>query len=168
MADKNVFVFIGTYRSAADAQLDYAAVKELHSSGVIGTYDAAVVEKDAEGKVHVHKHEKPTQHGAWTGIAVGAVVGILFPPSVIASAAVGGVAGGVIGHLWHGMSRGDMKDLGETLDAGTAALVVVGREKLSEKIDKATARAQKKTEKQAKVDAKDFEKELESASKESK
>jgi len=168
MAEKHVFVFIGTYGSAADAQLDYAAVKELHSSGVIGTYDAAVVEKDAEGKVHVHKHEKPTQRGAWTGVGVGAVVGILFPPSVIASAAVGGVVGGVIGHLWHGMSRGDMKDLGETLDAGTAALVVVGREKLSEKIEKATARAQKKIEKQAKVDAKDFEKELESASEQSK
>jgi len=167
MADKDVFVFIGTYRSAADAQLDYAAVKELHSSGVIGTYDAAVVEKDAEGKVHVHKREKPTQRGAWTGIAVGAVVGILFPPP-LSQCGRWGVAGGVIGHLWHGMSRGDMKDLGETLDAGTAALVVVGREKLSEKIDKATAHAQKKTEKKAKVDEKDFDKELESASKESK
>ena len=164
-----MFVFIGTYGSTADAQLDYDAVKELHSSGVIGTYDAAVVEKDAEGKVHVvHKREKPTQRGAWTGAGVGAVVGILFPPSVIASAAVGAVAGGLIGHFWHGMSRGDMKDLGETLDAGTAALIVVGREKLSEKIEKATAHAQKKTEKQAKVDAKDFEKELESASKESR
>ena len=89
MSDKDVFVFIGTYGSVDDAQQDYAAVKELHSSGVIGTYDAAVVAKDAKGKVHVHKDEKPTQHGAWTGIAAGAVVGILFPPSIIASAAVG-------------------------------------------------------------------------------
>ena len=160
MSDKDVFVFIGTYGSVDDAQQDYAAVKELHSSGVIGTYDAAVVAKDADGKVHVHKDEMPTRHSAWTGIAVGAVVGILFPPSIIASAAAGGVAGGVIGHLWHGMSRGDMKDLGETLDAGQAALVVVGRVKLSEKIEKATAHAQKKTEKQMNVDGKDFEKEL--------
>jgi len=115
--------------------------------------------------VHVHKHEKPTQKGAWTGIAVGAVVGVLFPPSIIASAAVGGVAGGVIGHLWHGMSRSDMKDLGEELDAGTAALVVVGKSSLADKIAKATARAQKTTEKQLNVDAKDFDKELEAESK---
>ncbi len=107
--------------------MDYDAVKELYHDGVIDTYDAAVVEKDADGNVHVHKHEKPTQKGAWTGVAVGAVVGVLFPPSIIASAAVGGVAGGVIGHVWHGMSRGDMKDLGEYLDEGTAALVVVGQ-----------------------------------------
>jgi uncharacterized membrane protein len=96
---------------------------------------------------------------------VGAVVGILFPPSILAGAAVGGVAGGVIGHLWRGMSRGDMKELGETLDAWTAALVVVGREKLTEKIEQATTHALKKTEKQAEVEEKDLDKELESASK---
>ena len=148
-----------------DALMDYTAVQQLYHDGVIDTYDGAVVEKDADGNVHVSKHEKPTQKGAWTGIAVGAVVGVLFPPSIIASAAVGGVAGGVIGHVWHGMSRSDMKDLGEELDAGTAALVVVGKSSLADKIAKATAKAQKKTEKQLNVDAKDFDKELAAESK---
>jgi uncharacterized membrane protein len=160
-----VFVFIGSYGSVDDTLMDYTAVKQLYSDGVIDTYDAAVVEKDADGNVHVHKHEKPTQKGAWTGIAVGAVVGVLFPPSIIASAAVGGVAGGLIGHVWRGMSRGDMKDLGEYLDAGTAALVVVGKSSLADKIAKATAKAQKTTEKQLDVDAKDFDKQLEAESK---
>ena len=42
MADNdNVFVFIGTYDSTDAAWEDYDAVKELHSRGVIGTYDAA-------------------------------------------------------------------------------------------------------------------------------
>ena len=168
MADsKNpvVFVFIASYGNVNDALMDYTAVQQLYHDGVIDTYDGAVVEKDADGNVHVSKHEKPTQKGAWTGIAVGAVVGVLFPPSIIASAAVGGVAGGVIAHVWHGMSRSDMKDLGETLDAGTAALVVVGKSSLADKIAKATAKAQKKTEKQLNVDAKDFDKELEAESK---
>jgi uncharacterized membrane protein len=166
MSDKTVFVFIATYGSVDDAHLDYQAVKDLHRLGVIGTYDAAVVEKDLDGKVHVHKREKPTQHGAWTGIAVGAVVGILFPPSIIGSAIVGGVAGGVIGHLWRGMSRGDMKDLGEALDEGQAALVVIGQSKLTQKLEKAVAHAQKQVEKELNVDSKDLEKELEAASKE--
>jgi uncharacterized membrane protein len=163
MADtKNpvVFVFIASYGSVDDAEMDYTAVKQLYHDGVIDTYDGAVVEKDADGNVHVSKHEKPTQKGAWTGVGVGAVVGVLFPPSIIASAAVGGVAGGVIGHVWRGMSRSDMKDLGDTLDAGTAALVVVGKSSLADKIAKATAKAQKKVEKQLNVDAKDFNKEL--------
>ena len=163
MADtKNpvVFVFIASYGSVDDAEMDYTAVKQLYSDGVIDTYDGAVVEKDADGNVHVSKHEKPTQKGAWTGIGVGAVVGVLFPPAIIPMAAAGGVTGGVIGHVWRGMSRSDMKDLGDTLDAGTAALVVVGKSSLADKIAKATAKAQKRVEKQLNVDAKDFDKEL--------
>jgi len=166
MADnQNVFVFIASYGSVDDAMMDYTAVKQLYIDGAIDTYDAAVVQKDADGNVHVSKHEKPTQKGAWTGIAVGAVVGVLFPPAIIPMAAAGGVAGGVIGHVWHGMSRSDMKDLGENLDAGTAALVVVGKSSLADKIAKATAKAQKTTEKQLNVDAKDFDKELEAETK---
>ncbi len=163
--NQEVFVFIASYSSVDDAQMDYDAVKQLYSDGVIDTYDAAVIDKDADGNVHVHKREKPTQKGAWTGVAIGAVVGVLFPPSIIAGAAAGGVAGGVIGHVWRGMSRGDMKDLGEALDAGTAALVVVGKSSLSDKIAKATARAQKTVEKELDVDAKDFDKQLEAESK---
>ncbi len=166
MADNNnVFLFIGTYSEVADAKMDYEAVKELHREGVIGTYDAAVVDKDAEGKVHVHKHELPTQHGAWTGIAVGAVIGLLTPLSIIGSAIAGGIAGGVAGHLWRGMSRSDMKELGETLDEGQAALVVIGRSELEKQLEKATARAQKRIEKQLQVDQKELEKELKEASK---
>ena len=166
MADnQNVFVFIASYSSVDYAMMDYSAVQQLYIDGAIDTYDAAVVQKDIDGNVHVSKHEKPTQKGAWTGIAVGAVVGVLFPPAIIPMAAAGGVAGGVIGHVWHGMSRSDMKDLGETLDAGTAALVVVGKSSLADKIAKATAKAQKTTEKQLNVDAKDFDKELEAESK---
>ena len=166
MADnQNVFVFIASYSSVDYAMMDYSAVQQLYIDGAIDTYDAAVVEKDADGNVHVSKHEKPTQKGAWTGIAVGAVVGVLFPPAIIPMAAAGGLAGGVIGHVWHGMSRSDMKDLGEELDAGTAALVVVGKSSLADKIAKATAKAQKTTEKQLNVDAKDFDKELAAESK---
>ena len=161
--NKEVFVFIATYDNVGDAWIDYDKVKDLHKQKVIGTYDAAVVEKDADGKIHIHKHEKPTQRGIWTGVGVGAVVGILFPPSVIGSALVGGAAGGLIGHLWRGMSRGDMKDLGETLDAGTAALVVIGQSQLSEKMATATTHAQKTTEKKVNVKAKDFDKELAAA-----
>src|SRR5260370_36570060 len=110
MSDNNdVLVFIGTYSSVNDARQDYEAVRELHRQGVIGTYDAAVVEKDPDGKVHVHKHEKPTQHGAWTGVAVGAVAGSPVPSRLIGSAIVGGVAAGLLGHLRAGSSRGGRK-----------------------------------------------------------
>lgn len=164
MADQPVFVFLGAYDDARDAELDYEAVFDLHSAGVIGTFDAAVIEKE-DGKVHVHKTEKPTQHGAWTGIGVGALAGILFPPSILGGAIVGGTAGGVIGHLWRGMSRSDLKELGETLDDGQATLVVIGRSKLGERIEKAAAHARKTSERELKADAGKLDTELQSATK---
>ena len=92
-----VFIFIGTYPNETGARADYDVVKALHLAGAVGTYDAAVVTKDAAGKVHVNKDEMSTRHGAWGGAAVGALVGILFPPSIIASAAVGAAVGGGTG-----------------------------------------------------------------------
>src|SRR5208283_5792320 len=112
-----VFIFIGTYPSEAAARSDYEVVKDLHALGAVGTYDAAVVSKDASGKVHVNKDETATRHGAWGGAAAGAVVGILFPPSIIVGAAVGAAVGGVGGHLWKGMSRADVKEFGDIIDS---------------------------------------------------
>jgi uncharacterized membrane protein len=164
MADKPVFLYAAVYDDIADAEADYEAVFDLHAAGAIGTFDSAVIEK-GEGKVHVHKTEKPTQHGAWTGIAVGAVAGILFPPSIIGGALVGGTAGGVIGHLWRGMSRSDLKDLGEGLDEGAAALIVVGESKIGEQIEKAATRARRVIEKEIDAEAAELKRELEAAEK---
>lgn len=165
MADEPLFLFIATYDDQADAWLDYEAVKDLHAMGVVGTYDAAVVTKEADGKVKVHKHEKATQHSAWTGVVVGAVVGIFFPPLLAADVLIGGLAGGVIGHLWRGMSRKDVMELGEMLDEGDAALVVVGKSKLEQALEKAVTRAAKSAEREIKADRKEFEKELKEAEK---
>ena len=71
MADRPVFLYAATYDDVADAEADYEAVFELHDAGAIGTFDSAVIYKDEDGKVHVSKTEKPTQHGAWTGAGVG-------------------------------------------------------------------------------------------------
>jgi uncharacterized membrane protein len=144
------FVFAGAYESEVDAQLDYEAIKELHAAGVIGGYDAAVIRKGDDGKVHVNKDETSTRKGAWGGAVVGAVVGILFPPSIIAGAAIGALAGGVGGHIFKGMSRSDMKDLGELLDEGQAGLLVVGDWQLEEAVDKAFAHAERTIEREIK------------------
>jgi uncharacterized membrane protein len=162
MADRPVFLYAAVYDDIADAEADYEAVFELHAAGLVGTFDSAVIEKE-DGKVRVHKTEKPTQHGAWTGIAVGALAGILFPPSIIGTAIAGGVAGGVIGHLWKGMSRSDLKELGEAMDDGNAALIVIGESKVDEQIEKAVKRAKKVIEKQIDADADALKREVEAA-----
>ena len=161
-----VFIYIGTYPTWAGAQDDYDIVKDLHAAGAIGTYDAAVVTKDEGGYVHVNKDEMATRHGAWGGAAAGAVVGILFPPAIIATAAVGAAVGGIGGHLWRGMSRADVKELGDIIDDGQAALVIVGESKLQQAIDKAELKAEKHVAKELDVSKKDVDKAVQEAASE--
>ena len=154
---ESVFIYIGTYVDKAAADDDYQVIKDLHSAGAVGTYDAAVVTKDYNGKVHVNKDEMPTRHGAWGGAAVGALVGLLFPPAIIGTAAVGAAIGGVSGHLWRGMSRADIKEFGEAIDDGTAALVVVGESKIEQAVDKAALKAEKHVAKELDVKPSDID-----------
>ena len=95
MATDGLVLYLGVYDGAARAEQDFEELAELHRSGRVGTYDAALVEKDERGAVRLHKHEQPTRNAAWTGIGAGAVLGLLFPPSIIGSAIVGGLAGGL-------------------------------------------------------------------------
>ena len=157
MAMKNAtFIYVAAYPDEMAARADYQAVKDLHASGLVGSYDAAVVTKD-NGHVHVNKDEMATRHGAWGGAAAGAVVGVLFPPSVIGTALVGAAIGGVSGHLWRGMSRSDVKELGEIIDDGQAALVVVGESTVEQALNKAALRAEKHVAKALDVSPKDVD-----------
>ena len=153
MADRPVFLYAAIYDEIADAEADYEAVFDLHAAGAIGTFDSAVIRKEEDGKVRVTKTEKPTQHGAWTGAGVGALVGIIFPPAIIGSAIVGAGAGGLIGHLKGGVSRDDLKELGDALEEGSAAVIVIGESKIEEQLEQATKRANKLIEKQIDADA---------------
>jgi len=163
MADKTnkpVFVYVATYSTLDDAKSDFKAVKQLYFDGVIGVFDAALVSKDAAGKVRIHKTEMPTQYGAWSGLAVGALVGIFVPPYLVWELAAGAAAGSLVGHLWAGMSRSDLKDIGETLQASTATLIVVGRSKLQDALEKATRHAVNQFEKELNLEIESFSKAL--------
>src|SRR5271166_5324183 len=163
MSDRPVFIYAATYASYDDCLADYELLLEAHAAKLVGTYDVALIRKDDEGRIHVEKHEKPTQHGAWAGIAVGALVGVLFAPLVLGAAAVGGLAGGIGAHLKEGMSRDDAKELGELLEDGASALVVIGESRVEEQLDRALTRAEKSIEKEIDTDAKALERALEEA-----
>jgi uncharacterized membrane protein len=148
-----IYLLVATYPNQDAAEADYEAIWKLHHTGRVGTYDAALVTRDEAGKIHIHKREKPTQHGAWTGIGVGAVIGLVFPPAIIATAAAGGVVGGLIGHLEKGMSRKQVKDIGEHLESGRAALVVIGPELLKDVLGDAVQSADRVEEHELQADA---------------
>jgi uncharacterized membrane protein len=128
MSGKDTLVVLGaSYDSVSDAEVDYEAVKALYADAGVGhTFDAAVLERGADGKVTVaKKHEASTRHGAWEGLAIGAVAAILPGIGLAAGAAVGAGVGAVAGHVKGGLKDSDLKQLGEVLDKGDAGLIVI-------------------------------------------
>ena len=137
-----LYVIAAAYDNVDSAVADYEAVKAIYREVKTShDFDAAVIAKDENGKVRiVKKHEQPTRHGAAVGLGWGLATGVvaaLFPPIGIGIAAAGGAGaaiGGVAGHAGGGMSRGDLKDLGEALDAGQAGLIAVYETNLADQV----------------------------------
>jgi uncharacterized membrane protein len=168
MAIDTFFAYAGTYGTLEDALADYEAIHVLHTEiGLIDAYDAAVIERRADGKVKiVKKHETPTRVGGVLGGGVGLATGlvvVLFPAAAIgggillATGGGGAVLGALAGHAAAGMSRSDLKELGEGLDNGQAGLVVVAVSDVESKVEAAMKRAEKIQSKQLKADQKAIE-----------
>jgi uncharacterized membrane protein len=86
--------------------------------------DAAVIRKNADGHVEVLRDHR---HPVGKGVAVGAVVGLLAPVSLVAGLLGGAAVGDAVRHVHKGVSRDDLRALGEFLDAGDVMLVVVAK-----------------------------------------
>jgi uncharacterized membrane protein len=175
MAVDTFVAFTGVYSNEADAEADYLAVKELHTAlGLLDLYDAAVFVRKDSGKVKiVKKHETPTRVGGGAGAGLGLATGLvvaLFPFAAIgggllvATTGGGAAIGALAGHAAMGMSRKDLKELGEHLDKGQAGLVVVGVQDTEVRIEDAFKRAEKVEKKQLKADTKAIEEDAKSAS----
>ena len=174
MAIDTLIAYVGVYGSVEDAEADYQLVKELHvEAGLIDGYDAAVIERRDGGKTKiVKKHETPTRVGGVLGGGVGLATGLvvaLFPFAAIGggllatTTAGGAILGAVAGHAAAGMSRDDLKELGEQLDTGEAGLVVVAVSDMGAKVQRAMKRADKLEEKQLKADTEELERDAKAA-----
>lgn len=123
--ESTVHVIIGQYGSIEEASQDLDYILQEREEHLITTFDGAVVAKDDDGQVRiVRKHETPVRFGAWGGAVVGGIIGLAFPPMLLEMSAAGAVVGAVVGHLWKGMSRSDIHELGEALERDTAALII--------------------------------------------
>ena len=117
-------------------------VRPLQKEHLIDLEDACVVERDADGKVHVKQAVSLTALGAATGglrgMLLGTLVGILFL-NPLAGMAIGMVAGAGAGALSgrlvdFGINDDFIKDLGKTIPPGSSALFVLVRSVTEDKV----------------------------------
>jgi uncharacterized membrane protein len=113
---------VAVYGLASEADGDWAALEQAAESGQIELADAALVE-NRNGEAVILQRQ--SHHGWGKGAVAGAVIGVLFPPSLIGAAAVGAGGGALVAGMTRALGRGKVKDLGETLDTGEFAILVV-------------------------------------------
>jgi uncharacterized membrane protein len=139
-----VYVLAASYDDVADALTDFNAIRALYDQiQASHEFDAAVLVKNEKGKVKIEKtYEAGTRHDSLKGLGWGLAAGAataLFPAvgiwGALAAGGVGGTAiGAIAGHMQTGMKRGDLKELGDVLDRGEAALIVVYRANLADQV----------------------------------
>jgi uncharacterized membrane protein len=165
-SEKTMFLYVGAYEDESSAENDYDVFLELHKEGWVGSYDIGIVTKDENGKIDIKRHTDSTGKGAKRGLAVGALIGVIFPPSILVSGAVGAGAGAALGHRFNDISKEDMKEIGSYIEDNEAAMVVIGDLQVQEMVDKAAKSALKEYKKEFDASAKSYDKELDKAIKE--
>jgi uncharacterized membrane protein len=122
MSKHQTTVIIASYADQKSAEADWEAVEKTAKEGNY-LADSAVVVREADGTPKLV--DRQSRHGWGKGAIAGAVVGILFPPSILLGAAVGAIAGAGVGRLHRSLGRDKVKNLGDTLDKGDAAVIAV-------------------------------------------
>lgn len=136
---KQLELVASVYTDEKGAKTILDTLQKMHRAANITLADAAMVTKDGDGRLHIKETREVTAgKGARRGALITGVLGLIYPPSLMASALAGGLIGGAWGRLRDtGIKTGAMKDLGSTLEPGNAAVVALAEPQFVEPIVRA-------------------------------
>jgi uncharacterized membrane protein len=122
------------YENEVKAEEVRLALIKLQKEYLVDLVDAVVVVRDDKGKVRLRQMYNLTLAGAASGGFWGALMGLIFLNPLFGFA-IGAAAGAVSGALRDvGIDDNFMKELGQTLKPGTAALCVLIRQMTPDKV----------------------------------
>jgi uncharacterized membrane protein len=147
--DAPVDLYVAAYADADAARADWDAIKHLADDDVIKVEGLILVSRRSDGKIHVDDDFHTARKGAKWGAIGGAVVGLIFPPSLLAGVLVGAGAGlGVGGLVSHGQKAEVKADVEDALPLNSSGIVALFDEQWAAAVDKALAKASKVTKDQ--------------------
>jgi uncharacterized membrane protein len=134
-------LFVATYATEHEAG---AALKDFQAAergGAIDLIDAAVVVHTSEDKIKFEETADPSgKKWAKRGAIAGGVVGLIFPPSIIGSAIVGGGAGAIWGKVRDkGFKDDDLRAIGESLPPGSSAIIAIAEDRVVQQLESGLA-----------------------------
>jgi uncharacterized membrane protein len=140
--DAPVDLYIAAYLDPDAARADWDAIKQLADDDVINVEGLVLVSRRADGKIHVDDDFHTARKGAGWGAVGGAVVGLIFPPSLLAGALVGAGAGlGVGGLISHAEKAAIKVDVEDVLPLNSSGIVAVFDEQWASQVDTALGKA---------------------------
>jgi uncharacterized membrane protein len=123
-----VELIVAAFNDESKAAEVLKALKQLQKDEIISLINAAVMVKDAHGKVSVKEtQDVRTGQGALFGAVAGGLIGLLGGPvGVVLGAAAGAATGGVAAHkIDMGFPDDTLAELKESLKPGTSAILAL-------------------------------------------
>jgi uncharacterized membrane protein len=120
-------VLVAQFADMDTAKAAYDALRDAEAKGAIDIDGVLVANADYQGKVHIQKMtDHTTRKGFAWGAVGGAVIGLIFPPTILVGAAVAGVAGAMVGKAGNVLKKSEVADeLASVITPGTSGIVAL-------------------------------------------
>ena len=167
VSDGAYTLFVADFPDTDTAWQAYEALKSVEDGRSVEVEGVLVVKRDADGKLEVQKAtDHSTKHGLKWGLVGGVALGVLFPPSIIGSAAVLGAAGAAAGKVRQRHHQSELEaELQDSIAPGHSGILALvsdpGVVEIRKALDKADAIVEKAVDKVAAEDMKAAAKEAE-------
>jgi uncharacterized membrane protein len=111
VSDGAYTVLVADFADLTTAWDAYEALKSVEDKHTVAIEGVVVLTRSADGKLEVQKAtDHSTRSGLTWGLVGGIALGVIFPPSVIGSAAALGAAGAATGKIRQLRHRSDLAD----------------------------------------------------------
>jgi uncharacterized membrane protein len=160
ISDGAYTLFVADFPDTDTAWEAYEALKSVEDGRRVDIEGVLVVKREADGTLEVQKAtDHSTRHGLKWGVVGGVVLGVLFPPSIIGSAAVLGATGAAVGKARELHHRSELEaELQDAIALGHSGILALvsdpGAVEIRKALDKADAIVEKALDKVAADDIK--------------
>lgn len=134
-------VLTATFSSQGGATLAAKKLQEMEKEGLLDVDNTVTINKSMGDKVEFHDYgDGSGKKGAGIGALVGGVVGLIFPPSILATTALGAAIGGMTGVMRGAkFDSAEIKAMADDLQPGQSMLVTVVDPQWKDEVEAALA-----------------------------
>ncbi len=123
----NQALLVARFADMDAASVAYEALRDAEAKRAIDIAGVLVVDADYQGKIKVRKlTDHHTRKGLAWGAVAGAALAIIFPPTLLAGAVLGGVVGAAAGKVGNIKAKSEIsKELADVITPGTSGIIAV-------------------------------------------